>query len=335
MQFQLRRNTVKVIVVVCGLLLLFVGGFFLLRAIENNQQLPTVDGDYITPVDQQKPVVYFGNQAYTLRDDLKTLLLLGIDNEGPMKSSGSYMNDGQNDVVTLLVLDEKANQYTLLHLNRDTMTQVQRIGIDGTVVDKAKMQLALAHSYGDGMKQSCENSVTAVRELLYDTPIQHYLAINMSGLERIVDAIGGVTVTIQGDFSQIDPTLVEGETMTLTGSQCLTYLRGRRDVGEQTNLERSERQRQFLMELLPQFRADESLGETALLSVTDYMLTDMPVAALETMTEKIVEADLAQILSPEGEAVKGDTYMEYYVDEAALRELVVKTFYQPVTEDQP
>ena len=45
--------------------------------------------------------------AYFPRQDITTILFMGIDQMGPVESSGSYRNYGESDVVMLVILDEK------------------------------------------------------------------------------------------------------------------------------------------------------------------------------------------------------------------------------------
>ncbi len=315
----------SVICIVLALLILFGSAYLLLCQLENMDIPPELQGLPVFPGSQ----LTLNGKTYRIRQNLETLLLLGIDNFGPMESSGSYLNDGQSDVITLVILDKTANTYTLLHLNRDTMTDVQRLGLGGAVIDTVPMQLALAHTYGNGMETSCRNAVTAVRNLLYNIPINHYLAVNMTGLEKMVDALGGVTVTVRGDFSQVDPTLIEGETMKLSGSQCMTYLRSRYLVGDQSNLERNLRQRQFLQELLDSRSLSQVSAEQLLPEIAEYMLTDMNATRLSDLMERLSKASLAEIASPKGEAVLGKEYIEFYVNQSDLEALVIRLFCQP------
>ncbi|MCD7943470.1 MAG: LCP family protein [Clostridia bacterium] len=163
-------------------------------------------------------VIKIDGVSYTQKEHITTMLLLGIDNTGEMVSSGSYINDGQSDFITVIVLDEDEDTYALLQINRDTMTEVRQLGVGGNVVKTTVMQIALSHSYGDGMEDSCENSIIAVENFLCGVSLDHYLAMNMTAVELLVDYVGGVTVTILDDFSEVDETLVLGETMTLSGS---------------------------------------------------------------------------------------------------------------------
>ncbi len=262
------------------------------------------------------------------KKDLTTLLLLGIDKEGKMEKVPSNINDQQCDFLTLVLLDAARGTYDLLQLNRDTMTPVDVLGLGGVVIESVPMQLALSHTYGDAMEESCENSVRAVERLLGgEIEIDHYLAINMTGLAGLVDALGGVTVTIQDDFSNVDPTLIQGETMLLDGRQCLTYLRGRRGVADNTNLTRAERQKAFLQKLLPAMKNKGELAMQALAEVSSYMLTDLSSGGLEKLLEKWENSSLQEIHTPPGKAVLGEEYIEFYVDTAGLNALVRQLFF--------
>lgn len=76
----------------------------------------------------------------------------------------------------------------------------------------------------NGWEQSCENNVTAILMMLDDQPIDGYFFLNMGGAGILVDLIGGVTITVTSNFSAVDPSLVEGETITLDGEQAFNYV---------------------------------------------------------------------------------------------------------------
>lgn len=49
--------------------------------------------------------------------------------------------------------------------------------------------------------------------------IDGYAMVNVGAVSVVNDMVGGVTVTIEDDFSEVDPTLKMGETVTLMGEQ--------------------------------------------------------------------------------------------------------------------
>lgn len=67
-----------------------------------------------------------------------------------------------------------------------------------------QLQLSLAHSMGPDQNMRAENTVDAVSTLLKGQKINGYAMINMSAIQVVNDMVGGVTVTIEGDFSERD-----------------------------------------------------------------------------------------------------------------------------------
>ena len=103
---------------------------------------------------------------YFPRQDITVVLVAGIDQEGPVRDSGSYTNPGAADMVMLAIFDEKQESYTVLSLNRDTMLEMPVLGVGGRQAGTAYGQLALAHTYGSGLEDSCENLRSTVAAFL-------------------------------------------------------------------------------------------------------------------------------------------------------------------------
>lgn len=325
MHLRMDKQILKLILIIIGTAIFLGCAYFILNSIEQKENVYVPD-----ETGNDDGYVYLGGTPYQKRNDITTYLVLGIDNFGKMQSSGSYINDGQSDFIGLIVYNRTDNSYRILQINRDTMTDVDVLGIGGKVVETKAMQVALAHTYGNGMHESCRNTVKAVQNLLYGIEIDHYIAINMTGVEKLVDAVGGVTITINHDFSHVDPTLVQGETMLLNGQQTLTYVRSRSSVGDGTNLARTERQRDFMKQLLSQFASKTDMSTTALIEIADYMLSDLSASSLSNTAEKLAKAEHLGILSPKGEALAGEEFIEFYADDSHIKELVISLFYKVV-----
>ena len=244
-----RRDVLKAAGALAASVAALGGGAWLLQRMDDEQDRANASDSYTTndhrTAAELKEITYKGKN-YRQRPDLESYLFLGIDVMGPAVGTQSYVAGGQADTQILLVLDNAAKTWQLLQINRDSMVEVPVLSMMGTVAYTIKQQIALAHAYGNGREQSCENNVLAVSMLLDDQPIDGYFSLNMGGVGILVDLIGGVTLTVTSDFSAIDPSLVEGETITLNGEQAFEYVRTRKDVDDQTNLARMARQRQFL-----------------------------------------------------------------------------------------
>lgn len=285
-------------------------------------QEPTVDSKTIT-VDG---VQYFPRQ------DITVVLFMGIDRYGPVEDSGFYTNTGAADVDMLVILDETQQKIDLLYLNRDTMLTMPVLGIGGRPAGTYYGQLALAHTYGGGMQDSCENTRQAISGLLGGVKIDYYVSLNMDAIAILNDAVEGVTVEVTEDFSAVDPSITMGK-VTLMGQQAINYVRTRKDVGDQLNLTRIERQKDYIRGFTEALKAKQGSDSSFVLSVYEqvapYMVTDCSLTLFNTLAGRYATYEMGRILSPEGENVMGETYFEFYADQDSVLQLTLDLFYAP------
>lgn len=271
------------------------------------------------------------DKVYYPRQDITVLMLTGIDQNGPVKASTSYNNDGEADMIALTVFDESEKTFNVLVLNRDTMLNVPVLGVGGKPAGTSYEQLALSHTYGTGMEDSCENTRKAVSDFLYGLNIDYYLSMNMDAISILNDAVGGVTVNVTDDFSAVDPTLTKGQ-FTLQGEQALEFIQTRKDVGNQMNISRMERHTEFMNGFIKAFKNQlnndgDSFVYDTYNAIDEYMVTDVSVNTMSNLVKKYADYQLEDIIAPEGENVTGADYMEFYVDEDKLDSLILNLFY--------
>ena len=269
---------------------------------------------------------------YFPRQDITVVMIIGVDQLGPAQDSGSYNNGGLADVISLLIFDKTNRNCRILQLNRDTMVNVRVLGIGGKYAGTMYGQLALSHMYGSGLKDSCENTRDTVSDFLYGLYIDYYVSMNMDAIRIITDEVGGVKVDVQDDFSAIDPSIQMGE-MVLNGEQAITFVRTRKDVADQMNLSRMQRHRTFMNGLMEGLQAklesNESFALTIYESLSPYVVSDCSGNVFYSIAQRYGDYPLVEIVSPEGENVKGEQYMEFYADEEQLDELILRLFYAP------
>lgn len=280
--------------------------------------------DHVSKTITRRGVEYFPRQ------DITVIMVLGTDQRGTVQSSISYRNNSRCDAVALVILDHAQETYTVLSLNRDTMVTMPVLGVGGKQAGTMYGQLALSHSFGNGLEESCENTRRTISDLLYCISIDHYLALNLEGISVVNDAVGGVTVTVRDDFSALDPSIVKGE-MTLTGKQALTFVQSRLEVGDQLNLSRMERHEEYMHGLIRAFREKHEQSETFLLDlyeqVTPYLVTDCSVNVVSGLMDRCGDYSLTEIVTPKGRNIRGEVYYEFYPDEDDLDDLVLRLFY--------
>ena len=322
-----RKQTKELIFFAVILILVLVILYSGLRILESTVLRP----EQQTVVVERKTVTRDGVD-YFPRQDVTTVLVLGIDQTGPVSDSGTYNNRGAADMNLLLIFDEAAQICNILHFNWYTMVEMPVLGLGGRQAGTLYGQLALAHTYGTGLTDSCENSRETISDLLYGIKIDYYVSMNMDAIPILNDAVGGVRVNVRDDFSKVDESIPMGNVL-LQGDQALTFVRTRANVGDQLNISRIERHKEYLNGFTAAFRAARQQNPELLVEayeqVSPYMITDCSVNAISGMIERYGDYAVGEVISPAGENVRGEEYYEFYLDEDAFDDLVLRLLYAP------
>ncbi|MCD8336805.1 MAG: LCP family protein [Lachnospiraceae bacterium] len=278
----------------------------------------------------------YNGQNYQYNNLITTILVIGVDSEGSLGTT-AYTNAPRADSINLVILDKQNKKMTIMALNRDTMTEVQRYSMSGSLRDTYTTHLGYAYTYGDGMEVSCENTVTAVENLLGGIPIDEYIATNVSALPYINSLVGGVTVTVPNEDLAEDYTeFQKGNVVTLDDSNIEAFLRSRDTAEDFSNDGRMERQRVFMTAFVDQFitRISEDLNGTwsDIEKADEYALTSITKNEYITLANLLLSIDIDECdyYTPEGEDYLGTLHDEFYIDEEALQEKILELFYLPV-----
>ena len=268
--------------------------------------------------------IEYGGKTYVKNRDLKTVLFLGIDNKD---SGGDQIGrNGRSDTIILMLLNREEKTVRMLEISRDTMMDVDVYNNDGKKAFTSFMQLCMQYSYGDSPSKGCRLTKNKVSELLYGMNIDYTLALSVEGVSIIVDALGGIDMTLPEDCTQVDPTYVKGAQVHLDGKQAERFVRSR-DTRSGGNDERMERQNWFLLELVRQIKNNRGISTARLMDIAaPYLETDLDVDTLDLLRNCTLSAESVKV---PGQARMGEAHDEYYVDDQALREMVVELFYLP------
>lgn len=321
-----RKSSKRELAYTCVLLILVLVILYSgLRILES-----TVLLDRQETVDTDKKTITVNGVDYFPRQDITVLMVLGVDKLGEVESSGYYRNDGDADMVMLLVLDETQKRCDILTLNRDTMLDMSVLGVRGEQAGTAYGQMALSHTYGTGLHDSCENVKRTVSAFLLGANIDYYVAMNMDAIATLNDGVGGVTVNVTDDFSEVDPTITKG-TITLRGQQAIHFVRMRKDVGDQLNVTRLERHKAYVSGFIESLRNTHQESAEAIVetynAAAPYLVTDCSTNTTTMLLKRFSEYTFGEILTPEGENVLGEQYYEFYADENDVTELALRLFF--------
>ncbi|MFL2029898.1 LCP family glycopolymer transferase [Loigolactobacillus zhaoyuanensis] len=140
-----------------------------------------------------------------------SILILGVDT-----GADGRIDKGNSDTLILATVNPQTHKTVLHSIPRDTLTEM--------IGDKKRNMQKLNAAYNLGGAKMAKASVSK----LLGIPIDYYLTMNMGGLETMVDAVGGVTVSSELTFSFNNVTIKKG-TQHLNGKQALSYARMRYD----------------------------------------------------------------------------------------------------------
>ena len=149
----------------------------------------------------------FGQGEKENTDRVFTMYISGID------SRSGLIAKSNSDVNILATVNVDTRQVLLVSTPRDFYVPLP---ISNGIPDK----LTHAGIY------SIDVSVGTL-EMLYDTEIDYYFRVNFSGFERIIDALGGVTVHSDYAFSADGYSYSKGENF-LNGAEALRFARERK-----------------------------------------------------------------------------------------------------------
>ncbi|NMO79274.1 polyisoprenyl-teichoic acid--peptidoglycan teichoic acid transferase TagU [Niallia alba] len=135
-----------------------------------------------------------------------SILMLGVDERDGDK--------GRSDTMIVVTVNPEKKSAKLLSIPRDTRTEI----IGHGTTDK------INHAYAFGGVAMAMDTV----ENFLDIPIDYYMQINMEGFQDIVNAVGGVTVNNDLDFTYEGVHFKKG-TLTLNGEDALKFSRMRYD----------------------------------------------------------------------------------------------------------
>ena len=157
-------------------------------------------------------------------------------------------------------------------------------------------------------------------------------AYEIGAIAALNDLLGGVTVTLQDDFTMADPAMQAGATITLTGEQAVTLVRRRTDVADGTNEARMKRQRIFMDAAVPMIREkiDESSGfvTTMLDTLAPYLTTNMVRGRMINEINRAYHYKVEPVQYLDGDHVIGeDGFMEFHADEQSIVDFVLNAFY--------
>ncbi|MFC1495836.1 LCP family protein [Candidatus Margulisiibacteriota bacterium] len=171
----------------------------------------------------------------------------------------------RSDTLMVVNFDPRNNEANIINIPRDTL-----VSIPGRGLDKVN------HSYAYGGAELTRRTV----EKFFKINIPHYISVDIAGLEKMIDELGGIKINVEKRMYYVDyaqnlfVNLYPGE-QVLSGRDCLSYIRYRQD-GE-GDFGRIFRQQKFVKAMIHQILGGHNLFKSPqlLLKLSSYLDTNL------------------------------------------------------------
>lgn len=220
-------------------------GYFELRQTTNTIH-SEVDEDFVQHTSREEQEVELSEQSPF------SVLLMGVD--------AREADRGRSDTMMVMTINPNTDKTTLISIPRDTYTEMAGRGFN----DK------INHAYAFGGPTMSMNTV----QNFLDIPIDYYVSVNMEGIQQIVDAIDGITLTPSRSFSQSGYSFVEGQPTNMDGEMALAYSRMRSEDGDYA---RQGRQREVVLATVDKIASFNTIlnYQSVLQTMEDNVVTNM------------------------------------------------------------
>ena len=359
---KVRINGVTEKLIVAGLILclvvvLFFSTFIVLKSVGKsslkkhaneiaNQELSGNLNDEIEnldePLELEEGQILVEGKVYEYNDDIMTFLCMGVDSRNGIEKEKTPGKAGQADAQLLVVVNPRKEEINVIAINRDTMMDIEIYDTAGMYLGEEEAQITLQYAYGNGREKSCQLMEQAVSKLFYGIPIHGYGALDMQSIATLNDAVGGVEVTVLEDMTRHRWNWKEGTNVLLKGEEALIYIRERDSASKElgTNIKRVERQKQYLnnyvSKLKDKMKQDITFPINLLNKVKKHLVTSLSVDEIAYMADTLLGYDFSMenIISIPGESKMGEKHEEFYIDDAALKKMVIDVFYEQVETEE-
>jgi len=219
---------------------------------------------------------------------------------------------------------------------RDTMVTLQMYTEECEWYGMEQGQITLQYAYGDGQNFSAEQMAKQVSSVLFNIPINGYLAINTNSLWILNEEVGGVDITMDADYTMFNPLFEEGATVHLHGNIMENYIRGRDKEEAGSAYTRMHRIKQYVLAFYDKavevLKHDFAMPIRVLNRMQGHMATDVTIDEIVYLLTQVVDCSFSteNIYTLPGEIIRGEKYEEYYLDQVGVAEIVINLLYEPI-----
>jgi LCP family protein required for cell wall assembly len=202
-----------------------------------------------------------GAQPVNLHPQAENIMVLGSDSrQGLSKAYGSGLVTDQSDTLMIIHIPADRQWAEVMSIPRDSWVNIPSCEMgDGQLSAPTQFKINEAFAIGnlDGNHTALGIACT-VKTIEQDTGIyiNHFIAVNFTGFENMVAALGGVYECNPTAINDPNSNLhLAAGTHLLTPAQALGYVRARYTLGDGSDLERIGRQQAFMSSLVSRVKS--------------------------------------------------------------------------------
>ncbi|MFF8653932.1 LCP family protein [Streptomyces huasconensis] len=231
-----------------------------------------------------------GDRPADRDDGTQDILVLGSDSRSGANSGlagGDTGGTARSDTAMVVHLPAGGAKATAVSIPRDTLVTRPRCTTSGGTELPEAGRVMFNSVYTSGGPACVVKTVEAMTGIRMD----HYVEIDFAGLKKLVDALGGVTVTTDRAIDDRDSGLkLAAGTHRLDGTQALAFVRTRHGVGDGSDLGRIGLQQKFLLAALAEIKHQETLSNPAKLyktanAATEALTTDSGLGSFTDLAD--------------------------------------------------
>lgn len=219
-----------------------------------------------------------------LKGDVVNILCAGIDFE----EGREYPNGmGFTDVILYVTFDMKANKISMLQIPRDTYVG-DAVNTGGT----GKINAVALRGETDPPIAALANLINEQFKL----PVDYYMTIDMDAFKAVINAIGGIEVTIPKDIVDDSGNILPAGTHKIDGDTAEFMVRQRHNYGN-ADIGRLEMQRYMYSALLKTFKSFPLSDIIKVMpAYIQYVKTDINLAKMCSLAGKVLKVESEDIL---------------------------------------
>lgn len=193
------------------------------------------------------------------------ILVIGSDSRAGSNGHGnaSVITGARSDTVMLLHIAPGHQRADIISFPRDSMIPIyacqadSKEGLTGQQAQPAGNLEPLNSTFAYGGPVCLWKTL----EQLTNIRIQHFIEVDFTGFQSIINDVGGVPVCLPVAVDAPDAGLnISAGKHTVTGAQALAFVRAREGVGDGSDLERIQRQQFFLDSVLQKLKKTNLLA---------------------------------------------------------------------------